>query len=362
MLIKSKPFQVTLWIFIIFITVWIGQQISFVFHPLVVLVKTIFFPVLIAGILYYLTNSIVDWLVDRKLPRLAAIFLIFLLFVLILLFAILYISPILEHQLTSLVNNLPGFINQLDKQFQEFQESTIFAQIEQFEFFQTLSNIDYVKVVDRVVATISQNIVSFLGSVANFVIVLFTIPFILFFMLKDGKKLIPHVMAIIPVQYKNEVQEVLADLNETIRSYIQGILTVCLFVGVFVYIGYLIIGLDYALLLAAVALVTNIIPYFGPVIGIIPGVIVGLISSPLTAIEVVVMVFIVQQVESQLVGPLVIGKKLKIHPVTIIVLLLTAGSLGGLLAIILAVPTYAIGKVIIVHAVAFIRKIKTVDL
>lgn len=138
----------------------------------------------------------------------------------------------------------------------------------------------------------------------------------------------------------------------------QGLIVVCLFVGVSVYIGLLIIGLDYALLLAAVAMVMDVIPYFGPVLGTIPALIVGLMVSPWTALKVLIMVVVIQQLESHLVSPMVLGKKLNIHPVTIIVILLTAGSMAGVLGLVLGVPIFAVSKVLVTEMVKLVRDIR----
>lgn len=357
MLLRSKAYQVAVWILTIFVIIFVGQRISFIFHPLVVLIKTIFFPMLVAGIFYYLTNSLVDGLTRLKIPRVAAILIIYVLFTLVILFAVLYLSPILQRQLTGLITNFPRILTELDNRIQELQDSTIFAEFEKFEFIQKLSRIDYVKVVDSLVEKLYQNIGSFLGSVASFVVVLLTIPLLLFYMLKDGHKITPKIVSLFPDQYQEEARDVLSEMSDTIRSYIQGMVIVCLTIGVMVYIGYLIIGLDYALLLAAVAMITNIIPYFGPVIGTIPAAIIALMTSPWKAIEVIIIMFIANQLESHIVAPLIIGKKLSIHPVTIIVVLLTAGSIGGIMAVILGVPAYAIMKVIATHSYSFIRRL-----
>lgn len=337
--------------------IWIAQHIGYIFQPFIILVKTIFFPIVVAGFLYYLTISIVDWLTHWRVPRTIAILLIFVVFGLILLFLILYLAPILQRQLTGLISNIPRFLTEINQRLQEFQESTFFAEFEEFEFFQDLSRIDYVKLVDGVIGTVSQNLWAFLGSVANFVMVSLTIPLILFYMLKEGSRLTPKMVGLLPEQYQGEAKNVLAEMNETIRSYIQGMVIVSLCIGVMVYIGYLIIGLDYALLLAAICMITNFIPYFGPVIGTVPGVIVALIASPLKALEVIIIMVAANYVENHLIAPLVLGKKLRIHPVTIIVVLLTAGSFGGLVGVILGVPAYAILKVIVTHTFSFAKRL-----
>ena len=151
--------------------IWIAQHIGYIFQPFIILVKTIFFPIVVAGFLYYLTISIVDWLTHWRVPRTIAILLIFVVFGLILLFLILYLAPILQRQLTGLISNIPRFLTEINQRLQEFQESTFFAEFEEFEFFQDLSRIDYVKLVDGVIGTVSQNLWAFLGSVANFVMV-----------------------------------------------------------------------------------------------------------------------------------------------------------------------------------------------
>ncbi len=120
----------------VFLIIWILQHIGYILNPVQVLVKTIFFPFLVAGILYYLTISIVDWLTKFKIPRTLAILLIFIVFILLILFAILYLSPILQRQLTGLITNLPRFLTEFNRRLQELQDSTIFAEFEQFEFFQ----------------------------------------------------------------------------------------------------------------------------------------------------------------------------------------------------------------------------------
>ncbi|MGB4615022.1 MAG: AI-2E family transporter, partial [Limnochordia bacterium] len=199
--------------------IWIAQHIGYIFQPLIILVKTIFFPVVVAGFFYYLTISVVDRLTTWKIPRTAAILLIFVICGLLLLFLILILAPILQRQMTSLIANIPRILTEMNQKLQELQESTFFAEFERFEFFQNLTGYDYAKLVDGVVATISQNLWAFIGSVANFVMVALTIPLILFYMLKEGFRLTPRIVSFFPEQYRREAQDVLAEMNETIRLY-----------------------------------------------------------------------------------------------------------------------------------------------
>ena len=352
---KSKAFQAGLWVLLVFLIILVGTYISFIFRPLVVLISTIFFPLLIAGILYYLTNPIVSWVHSKKVPKSLAILSIYVVLLVLLMLILLYLGPIVQLQLLSLIENAPRFLNQIHQNFMGLQDHAAFERFRETDAFENWQNIDYEAEVQRIVASVMNQAYNLVGLVANALIIAFTIPLVLFYMLKDGHKLPKAIVRYLPDEYQDEGLEILTRMDKTISAFVQGQLIVCLFVGVMVYLAYLIIGLEYALLLALIAMVTNVIPFFGPVIGTIPGIIVGLIHSPWVALQVFVAVVIIQQIESQVISPQVLGRKLAIHPITIIVVILTAGSLAGILGMLLAVPAYAVGKVVLISTYSLIK-------
>ena len=159
----------------------------------------------------------------------------------------------------------------------------------------------------------------------------------------------------IPSSYRKEGLKTLKETGETLAIYINGQVTVALFVGTLAFIGYVIIDLPYALVKALIVAITNIIPYVGPFLGGAPAVLIALFDSPTKALLVVVVITIAQQLEGNVLSPLILGKKLDTHPATIIILLLVAGNLAGILGMILAIPTYAVSKTIILNFVNFLR-------
>jgi Predicted permease len=142
-------------------------------------------------------------------------------------------------------------------------------------------------------------------------------------------------------------------MNKTISTYFAGQFLDMLFVGTLTFIGYLIIRMPYALLLAFIAGLMNIVPYLGPWLGVFPAILVALTVSFPQAILVAVVVIIVQQFDGNLIYPHVIGKTLQIHPLTIIVLILVAGNMFGFLGIVLCIPVYAVGKTMIKYLLEF---------
>ena len=119
-LLHNRLFQGTVWLLLLFAVIWLGQQISFVFQPVVVLITTIFLPFLVAGILFYLTDPIVSGMQRLRWPRTAAIIAVYVFLGGLILLAVLWLAPLLERQLTNLATNAPSILRQLDTYIREF--------------------------------------------------------------------------------------------------------------------------------------------------------------------------------------------------------------------------------------------------
>src|SRR5699024_4107277 len=113
---------------------------------------------------------------------------------------------------------------------------------------------------------------------------------------------------------RKEKTEAARKIDNTLATYINGQILIALILGVLMYVGYLVIGLPYAFLLAVVALVTNLIPFVGPIIGTVPAVVVALTVSLPMILKVLVVAIVIQQLESNVVTPYIMGSKLPIHP------------------------------------------------
>ncbi|OEF97532.1 AI-2E family transporter [Desulfuribacillus alkaliarsenatis] len=352
----SRYFRFAVWILLIFLIILVGSHIPFVFVPFIILLQTVFFPILLAGVLYYLMVPIVDRLTERRVPRTISIILIYLGFIFVVTMLVVTLGPVFQRQVMSLIDNAPGLFNEVRNWLLEVQQHpmlTTFVSPEQVTVEEVARR--FSEYINQIFFAVVNNISAFLGTLTNFVTTLLMIPFILFYMLKSGDELPRAMIRFLPSKHQDEGRSIVNDMNQTLRAFIQGQIIVSMSVGVLCYIGFLIIGIEYALLLALVAMVTNVIPFIGPFIGTIPALIVGILHSPFMALKVLIVIIVVQQIESLLISPRVMGSKLNIHPVTIILLILVAGNLAGFLGLILAVPTYAIGKVVISHTYRLVR-------
>ncbi|WP_371414439.1 AI-2E family transporter [Jeotgalibacillus sp. R-1-5s-1] len=353
-LAKSKWFRFGFGLITILVIIYLANLVDFIFTPIVVIVTTLFAPIAIAGVLYYLLRPVVA-LVAKYIPRGIAILLIYLAGIGLIVGVVFIVGPPLSRQFNSLVDNIPTIFNELSAVVMNLVQSDWFKSIQEQQDFSIQDITEQIAgYLQGSLDSIGSNLMSIIGVITNIAIVIVTIPFVLFYMLKDGQKLPEQFLRFTPEEFRPEGRKVLQDMDIALSSYIQGQLIVSFCVGVLLYIGYLIIGLEYTIVLALVAMLTNVIPFVGPFIGTIPAVIVGFIQSPLTALLVIIVVIAAQQIESNLISPQVMGKKLQVHPLTIIFLLLVAGSFGGLLGLIMAVPTYAVGKAIVVNAYRFV--------
>ena len=167
-------------------------------------------------------------------------------------------------------------------------------------------------------------------------------------MLLDGHKFSGFVAEKFPPKAQHSIRDLLTDISKQIAKYIRGQLGVGLAVMIMFGIGYTIIGLPYGLLLAMMAGFFNMIPYVGSILAQVPVFIVALIAGgPKLLILAIVVLVIEQPIEGHVIAPKILGDALAIHPVTVIVVLLSGAHIFGVLGVILGVPTYAVLKVIV---------------
>lgn len=348
--LNNKFVVLLLILLLVGLNVLVLSKISFVLHPLEVLLKTIVLPIILSGILYYLLNPLVDIMEKRKIKRGWSILILYLAIAGILTVVVLAVIPVLRNQITGLMDNFPKYSENVKQQFEELTGSQLFSQ---FQEAVSINSQDWWSTISQKASELLNQtwtkVGGFLGAFTEIVLSIVTVPFILFYMLKDGKKLPQKILSFLPTKSRSGILHVLQDINHQISSFIRGQIIVSFCIGILLYIGYMIIGLDYALILAIIASFTSIVPYLGPAIAITPALIVALVTSPVMLLKMVAVWTIVQLIEGKFISPQIMGKTLKIHPITIIFVILTSGNLFGLVGILLAVPGYAVLKVCASH-------------
>ena len=303
-------------------------------------------PIFIGFILAWLCVPMVNYLQGKKVPRVPACIITYVGLILIILLLGWALVPQLISQVSDFATSLPDIVNEIrgfsDNIFESFNNNLINS------------------------SDIRQNTYSFIEGFANELTTdlphkLFSIGKILisgglnvvlglmigFYVLFDFDKINDWVTNFLPVDWRDGYIDLCGRINSSLRNYVQGLLLVMFLVFCTQAIGLTIAGLKAPLLFAIFCAVTDIIPYFGPYIGAIPAVIVGFTMSPIVGICVIIAIVVVQLLENNFYQPLIMGHTMQLHPVTIMIGLLVFQHFFGIFGMIIATPTIACLKVIL---------------
>ncbi len=350
MWIRKPFFEYAAGVLLVVIILFFLGKIDYALWPFKVIITTLFAPILIAGLFYYILRPLVNFL-SRFIPKLAGIIIVFTVIALIITIGVYAFGPTVKEQVESFLELAPERVEEVTEESQ--------TALANFEFM----GIEGAEIRSRVISYIQtasdglvDNITGVLTALMSIAVVIIVIPFILFFLLKDDEKLIPHLTRYLSEEHKPEGRKLLKDVDTTLSTYIVGQVLVAMIVGVLMYIGYMIIGMDYALTLAIFAMFLIIIPFLGPILGIIPALFVALVNGdPFMAVKVIIVLLVVQQLEGNLITPNIMGNRLNIHPLTIILLLMIAAALYGFIGLLIAIPLYAVLKTLVHNFRLFIR-------
>lgn len=335
---------------VVALLIWVCMKIDFIFRPILVFISVVFVPVIISLFLYYMMRPIMSLLMKvrigkHQMSRGIASILIVLVLILIICGVITAIIPPMVNELTQIVKGLPTTAKETQRLMIKLSHHLWLKDIDFQSYYKQMTN-KLSNSSEMILRGITAQAGTVIGMVTSTVIVVITVPVMLFYMLRDSNKFVPSVQKYFSKKHGEEIGKLLHQMNDTLSSYIAGQAIECIFVAIATSIGYLIIGQPVAIVLGIVAGLTNMIPYVGPYIGITPALMVSLAVAPQKLIWVVVVVVIVQQIDGNIIYPNIIGRTLQIHPLTIIMLLLAAGNIAGIPGMILCIPFYAVVKTI----------------
>lgn len=196
--------------------------------------------------------------------------------------------------------------------------------------------------IKSLVSGIGSNVMGIFSSVGDIASQIVLIPLIMFYLLKDGKLFQEKFYSKVPKKYKPEVRDLFKDMDKILSTYINGQLLVATLIGVLMFIGYLIIGMPNAFLMSIFAILTSVIPVIGAFLGVLPALLIALTINFGLAIKVVITSIIVQQIESNLITPKIMGDRLKLHPLAVIIIVIVGIKLFGILGAIIGTPLFLV--------------------
>ena len=324
------------------IAIYLYTEISYIFTPINAIVSSIITPIIVAYIFYYMLNPLVNFF-SKKISRFSASLLAILVGVITVLVVIIGVVPIIVEQTQNLITAMPRYIEIVKGYLEEYSDNAYVQVV--VEYVNT--NLNVSKISERLISiatSVAQGVVSSISSTAS---VLVTMPFVLFFLLKDASQFNKFVISLLPKKFEKPVAETIDEIDDKVGSYIQGQMLVSLCIGVMLFIGYNVIGLHYAFSLATIAAFLSIVPYLGPAIAITPAMLVAASTSWVMVVKMLVVWGIVQFLEGNIISPNIMGRSMNMHPLTVIFVILIGVNISGVVGAILGIPVYSILKVLI---------------
>lgn len=318
------------------------------FQLLIWFLATLSLPLLFSVLLYYLLCPLVTRL-EAWMPKWTAIILLYLIIAILLVSFGLVLIPQLAGAMTSISpNSLDSLKDYLFKILNDINEKIPFINITSLE---NLVNAN----LPKINSFVYQLVVELITAITSFSVAIALTPIILYYFLRDDHLFSNYVLRFTPQKHQNEVGKILHDINVTLTGFINTQATIAVIIGCFLSIGYLIIGLPYALLLAMFGMIFYVIPFLGTFLAIIPALLIAASVNVTMVIKVISIMMIAHMIEAYLITPKMMSNTLKIHPLTIIILLIMGGSLFGILGLILITPAYSILKVLVWNIYKIIR-------
>ena len=346
--LDNKAVTVFLVTLLLGLNIFILSKISFLFIPVIDFLSVVMLPVILSGLLFYLLNPLVDLMEKYKINRVLAISIIFVIIAFLLIIGLAVAIPNLQRQVIIFAQNVPSYIEDADRVIDDLVTKRLpddfRPQLEQvLAQFSTQATAWASNISSKAVNWVS----AIISGTSQVIVALIIMPFMLFYLLRDGKGLRDYITQFLPNKLREPVGKVLSDVNQQLANYVRGQITVAVIVAIMFIIFFKIIGLRYAVALGVTAGILNLVPYLGSFLAMIPALVLGLIAGPVMLLKVIIVFIVEQTIEGRFVSPLILGSQLNIHPITILFVLLTSGSMFGIWGVLLGIPIYASAKVVI---------------
>ena len=329
----------------IIVGVWILYQLRTV---LLLLIFSIFFCYLLAPLVRIAEQSVYISGRELKVPRGLAIILVYICIGLLLFLSIRLISPLMAQQ-----------VDALQKQWQESLQEDARSK------FNDLSNwMQHLKLPeqwrnglmergDELVSWIGRLLFSAFGYLP-YLLWLILVPIFSFFLLKDAAKIEHGLVALLPNEkLRKRAHWLLEDVSKTLAAYIRAQITACAEVGILVTIGFGIIGAPYAIVLGAVAGLLEFLPMIGPFIFATVAFLLALTVSLKLALVVALFLAVLRIAQDYIIYPRIVGHGIEMHPLVVIIAILSGFELGGLVGVFLSIPFVGLMIVVYNHYLAY---------
>jgi len=298
-------------------------------------IRELIFSLFIAFIIAGALRQPVDFLETKKIHRSIGSFIVYFIFIFIIFYLFALIIPPLAGEIVILFKNLPNIISKV---------------------LPTLSSNFNLNFLSNNIPSLANETINLIrAAFSNVIFVTSTLFFGFYFLLEKNlaQRLLGNFFDDMEL---NKISLISERAQKRMSGWFWGEVILMIVVGTMIYIGLNIIGVKYALALAVLAGLLEVIPTLGPIVSSIPAILIGLFYSPVLGLYCAILFLVVQQLENNLVVPVVMKKVTGLHPIIILIAMVIGGKLAGIMGILLAVPSTMFIETILIESQKFYKK------
>ncbi len=295
------------------------------------LIKDILAILFIALILASAVDPWVDWLQDRRIPRGIGVILIYFVMFFGIVAAVALVTPPIIEQTNELTSNLPAIVDKMISGFNVLKDLST-----EYGLFDSLNNslASLTNNIPDAAGGVFTTLSSLVGNIFSFFVVLV----ITFYMVVEEKAMKKIVWSLAPPKYQMYIMGLVNRMQKKIGLWLRGQLILSLIIFTLTFIGLTIMGVRYALVLAFIAGLTEFVPYLGPILASIPAIFLSFTQSPMLAVFVAILYYVVQLTENNIIVPKLMQKVVGLNPIVSIAVLLIGFKIGGIAGAVLSIP------------------------
>lgn len=332
---------------------WLGLACVLLLGWLLYLLAPILTPFLIAALLAYLGDPLVDRLEGWRLPRTWAVITVCVGLAAVLAAMIILLIPVVSGQIRALANTVPDYLKLINTTVFPWVQQHLDIDIPAFDLTALTDSLSqHLREAGGAAANILGYVTRSGAALIGWFFNLLLIPVVAFYLLRDWDLLIASIRALLPRHVEPTVSRLAHESDSVLGAFVRGQLLVMLGLGAIYSIGLWLVGVDFALLIGLLAGLVSFVPYLGFIVGlVVAGIAVMFQTHDLFQLLLVIVVFIIgQMMEGMVLTPWLVGDRIGLHPVAVIFAVMAGGQLFGFFGVLLALPTAAVLAVLVRYA------------
>lgn len=310
-------------------------------------------PFLVASLLAYLGDPLIDRLEARKIPRSWAVTLVFGVLLLGLLLLLLLLIPLSAHQFKSLMQRTPTYVDWFQSSVLPWLQNALGIDPSLFELGRLRAQlIEYAREIGDLAGGLLASFRASSTAMFNWLANLVLVPVVTFYLLRDWDLLVAKIRDLLPRRIEPTVSRLARESDEVIGAFLRGQFILMGALGILYSVGLAVIGLEFSLLIGLLAGLVSFVPYLGLIIGIATAGFAAVLQfhSALSIVPVLIVFGVGQVISDLFLTPKLVGDRIGLHPVAVLFAVLAGGHLFGFFGILLALPAAAVIAVMLRHA------------